>query len=625
MAEPSWEPAERVQKNDAGEYRALIGGEWVPVAKAQKSDAGEFRVMRSAVQKPAHLTGVENPDSVTSQWGSKFKPSGESTVAKLGLLAPELPIADVATGASGMMRGIANLASKPFGMERGLGDAIWPKAPGSQGSGGKFVGELLDPLSWVAGGAVGKVLPYAPVLGNGLMQGAKAVTQNVLGGAATGGTIGALSDEGTALGGATGGAIAGGVAPLAIAGAQKVVGPIWDAMTRRYGSVIAGKIARDAAGGDLNAIKMALAAAPKDETAAQAAAGVKSDLWSALGEFARSQDKTSSYSRQLRQQAENRMGALKGVQPNMVNAVAERELAAGPLYAKARSAGNVVNAQPVMDKIDDLLTKNPGNTELVNALTRIKTGLTDDAGNIRVNAQEVASVMDGIKALLANKDNRFIVGQLTDVKNSLSKSIPLYDAAQAAFAKKSQPVNQSEVIDAMTATLAKPGGGERAAPFLNVLGKGEEAMLKKATGFPRYEAGDLPNIMTPRQMKVIDKVASDLERDFSIKEGAARGTGGLASVLKENTSKFHIPNFLDPKVALTNRALSELEGRINKSTMDKLVAGMQSGKGALELINTLPTAERMKVMDALARQAATIGAANANNNAPLSELQRTGY
>ena len=42
-----WEPAERVQKNSAGEYRAMIGGEWVPVAKAQKNSAGAFRVMRS--------------------------------------------------------------------------------------------------------------------------------------------------------------------------------------------------------------------------------------------------------------------------------------------------------------------------------------------------------------------------------------------------------------------------------------------------------------------------------------------------------------------------------------------------------------------------------------------------
>ena len=45
----AWQSAERVQKNEAGEYRALIGGKWVPVAKAQKNEAGEFRVMPSGM------------------------------------------------------------------------------------------------------------------------------------------------------------------------------------------------------------------------------------------------------------------------------------------------------------------------------------------------------------------------------------------------------------------------------------------------------------------------------------------------------------------------------------------------------------------------------------------------
>jgi hypothetical protein len=41
-----WEAAERVQKNNAGQYRALIEGEWVPVARAQKNAQGQYRVMR---------------------------------------------------------------------------------------------------------------------------------------------------------------------------------------------------------------------------------------------------------------------------------------------------------------------------------------------------------------------------------------------------------------------------------------------------------------------------------------------------------------------------------------------------------------------------------------------------
>jgi hypothetical protein len=41
-----WESADRVQKNDSGEYRALINGEWIPVDRAQKNESGEYRIMR---------------------------------------------------------------------------------------------------------------------------------------------------------------------------------------------------------------------------------------------------------------------------------------------------------------------------------------------------------------------------------------------------------------------------------------------------------------------------------------------------------------------------------------------------------------------------------------------------
>src|SRR3990172_10395714 len=46
----TWEPAERVQKNDKGEFRALIGGEWLPVSKAQKNEAGQHRIELFPVQ-----------------------------------------------------------------------------------------------------------------------------------------------------------------------------------------------------------------------------------------------------------------------------------------------------------------------------------------------------------------------------------------------------------------------------------------------------------------------------------------------------------------------------------------------------------------------------------------------
>lgn len=62
-----WESAEKVQKNDAGEFRAMIGGEWVPVAKAQKSDTGEYRVDRGA---PAPTTAPVSARQIPGMEGA---------------------------------------------------------------------------------------------------------------------------------------------------------------------------------------------------------------------------------------------------------------------------------------------------------------------------------------------------------------------------------------------------------------------------------------------------------------------------------------------------------------------------------------------------------------------------
>jgi len=62
MAE-EWVPAARVQKNDAGEFRAEINGQWVPAARAQKSADGQYRVMLPAApaeEKSGFMQGLGN-------------------------------------------------------------------------------------------------------------------------------------------------------------------------------------------------------------------------------------------------------------------------------------------------------------------------------------------------------------------------------------------------------------------------------------------------------------------------------------------------------------------------------------------------------------------------------------
>lgn len=260
--------------------------------------------------RPERLTN----DDVT--YTGKFTPSGEKLIA----YSHDIPqwVLNAATGMSSSYRGLGNLASKAYDalmsrrlsdvvapQQEGLGDILWPKARGSAGSTMKVVGQVADPVALVAGYGIGKVLPYASVLGNGVVSGGKAILKNVLGGAAAGGAIGAISDEGDTVSGAEVGGALNVILPPAVSGAAKGIGKVIDVAKGTTSSNAAGKILREAAGADLPAIQAALRAAPDDLTAAQAAAGVNSDVWAAAGDLAAKADKTSFYSRKVAQQLED--------------------------------------------------------------------------------------------------------------------------------------------------------------------------------------------------------------------------------------------------------------------------------------------------------------------------------
>lgn len=113
---------------------------------------------------------------------------------------------------------------------------------------------------------------------------------------------------------------------------------------------------------------------------------------------------------------------------------------------------------------------------------------------------------------------------------------------------------------------------------------------------------DIANAMG-NKFEPMQKVASQLARNRSIEEGASSGGTALRGILEEHTPSFKFWNVLDPRVAVINRVLGESEVRIGKAMKDALIEGMKSGKSAEELINTLPTSERMKVVNAMIGQA----------------------
>jgi len=216
--------------------------------------------------------------------------------------------ANVLSGMTGTMRGAANL------LPGDVGSKIWPKS--QDDSGFETVGAVLDPVAWGIGGAVTKALPYAKVLGSGVVNAGKAIAKNLTGGAVAGGAVSGLSSSGDAQQtgeGAAAGAVINALLPSAISAGGKTAAFLTDAVSGNLAKIKAGNVVRQAAGADLPAVKAAYAAAAPGETATQATAGLKRDTLDALGKFASTADETSFFSRQADAEKQAMIDAIRKI------------------------------------------------------------------------------------------------------------------------------------------------------------------------------------------------------------------------------------------------------------------------------------------------------------------------
>jgi hypothetical protein len=298
-----------------------------------------------------------------------------------------------------------------------------------------------------------------------------------------------------------------------------------------------------------------------------------------------------------------RVAALKSVQPEIVFEKSARAALSDPLYKKARAAGDVVDTQPIIQSIDSIIDRNVANPALVRALAEVRIGL-EKAGS---NAERVASAIDGIKTLKANKDNAFIRGHLDDIQKALENAVPGYSEAQQTFARASQPVNQSNVIQALLNKLEKPVTGQNLNAFTDVLGKGEGAMLKRSTGFPRYQDGDLPKILNPDQLKAVNGVDSSVQRNAIFDRLASDGQSAATRIIGMETPKVPPTGILNPKLTMTRSIVNRFIGKIDNGTIDYLVKNMDNPAKIAEAMRGAPLVQRKHMSDFVKQYGAFVG------------------
>jgi hypothetical protein len=432
--------------------------------------------------------------------------------------------------------------------------------------------------------------------------------------------------------------VAGGVA-------GKVVNKLVDAGTAVMGKVadinqlpkqLAAKIARKsfetpanvAAG--RNALQEAIKAGD-DVTAQQALAQGKVVAPGAQAVIQKTISKTSPAMQASKELADEaaRMSTIKEITPDLDAAVKLRKVASKPLYEAADKA-----IVPIDNDVAAVLARMPEGTLAsaaniakmegrpfimgkTTAPTMQPTGVLDAAGNpvmreIPGNTAELtgesmhyirralSDIAYGSPATGVGRDAQMAARSLLDDYLKVFESkVPEYGQARAIFSDLSVPVNQAQVLKEMASVLEKPGGGERVGPFLNVLGRGEEAMLKRAggKGAPRYEA--LSEVLTPDQLKAVRTVADQLAAEQSIGKQISAGQELATKLLKDELPNYRLPNIFNVIATTANKVLDTLGVKVGEKTIKELAKAGETAKSFDELLGLLPGEDRIKVLKAI--------------------------
>ena len=107
---------------------------------------------------------------------------------------------------------------------------------------------------------------------------------------------------------------------------------------------------------------------------------------------------------------------------------------------------------------------------------------------------------------------------------------------------------------------------------------------------------DIAKEVSESTLNVLQDQAAKVLRDAKVTSQVAGGQDALKQLLLENMSKMRLPSYITAVAATTNKALSILENKIGAKTLSTLTEAMKTPEGAAALLDTLPGAERVRVL-----------------------------
>lgn len=356
----------------------------------------------------------------------------------------------------------------------------------------------------------------------------------------------------------------------------------------------AARVANKAAGDLRPSVINALNRGKPGQTASQAALPAGSPEFTAMGEFSKGVA-PGPYKRVDVAQKAAREGSLKAVTPDLKQVEAARAATTGPLYDAAEAAivqptrelNDVISRMPkgTMKRAQDIarMQGKPfsygDQTVSGNTLHLIKLAL-DDFASGRADPKKYGLESTALRTVRANRAE--YLGVLEDL-------IPGYRPARTTYASMSRRADQSKVLTKISDELKGPGGGERGGAFLNKLGRGEEALLKKTTGEARHEDGAINKILSPRQIATKDTVAKQLDDAVLEKDLASRGSKAFSKIIKEDEAAPQVPGMLSRPISVVNM-LSRRASGLGSDKVDKELARLMLPENKKEMAKAMQNA-----------------------------------
>lgn len=302
--------------------------------------------------------------------------------------------------------------------------------------------------------------------------------------------------------------------------------------------------------------------------------------------------------RQIGSLKDNGLGPLSG--ESIVSAIDTKLAAPG-----TRASSNMVKVLgAVRDDIMNLTRQNGGVIDAHDLYTLRKEGINERIMQImgqtdpKISSKVTRAALQELRPLL---DDAIEVAGGGD--GSWTKYLKTYSQGMRNIDQKAMAAKAAKLFKDSPEEYVRLVRGNNPDAVESIFGPGNYDIFK--------EMGS--------KMPTLEKLATSIERKSSMAADASKGVEELGRLVRDNTLSGRLPNTLSRKITAINASLDAIEKSVNKRTFEVLRKGMLSGKSAVEMMDTLPLAERNSVLRALSNPASWgktgVVAANTSLNA----------